>query len=294
MYKYFKGYTGLNCTDMNECSVGIEDPCHHRGICHNTVGSYSCMCLSSWNGSHCEQKVKSEIECLPGYIGDECEKPLCKPGYALNNTGSSTNYTCYCEKGWNHTHTNVPCDKDIDECKLYPNICKNGGSCSNTNGSYICYCIEPWEGENCTFYNACRSNSCANQGKCAKTGNDTDRTYKCACQLGYKGESCTLDVDECSLKTTNECVHGNCSNSIGSYNCTCETAWTSKTCNETIDITVTIEQTTKVRPEIRTTEIYRPSSKITRGKTYNQTAINKTTTKMTTLKKRKYNGNSNK
>ncbi|XP_060597692.1 neurogenic locus notch homolog protein 1-like, partial [Ruditapes philippinarum] len=146
---------------------------------------------------------------------------------------------CYCDKGWNHTHTNDPCDKDIDECKLYPNICKNGGSCSNTNGSYICNCIGQWEGENCTYYNSCRSNPCANQGECAKTGNDTDRTYKCTCQLGYKGKNCTLDVDECSLNTTSICVHGNCSNSIGSYKCTCEIGWTSKSCNKTLNKTTT-------------------------------------------------------
>jgi hypothetical protein len=94
-----------------------------------------------------------------------------------------------------------------------------------------------------------------------------------------------VDVDECSLNTS--CVHGKCSNSIGSYNCTCETAWTSKTCNETIDILVTTEQTTKVRPKLTTTEIYRPSSKINHGikyETYKQTTVTKTTTNKTTVK----------
>ena len=39
------------------------------------------------------------------------------------------------------------CEVDVDECLSSP--CFNGGTCSNTNGSYICACIEDWTGKDC-------------------------------------------------------------------------------------------------------------------------------------------------
>lgn len=29
---------------------------------------------------------------------------------------------------------------DIDECSMYPDLCKGGGSCVNTPGSFVCQC----------------------------------------------------------------------------------------------------------------------------------------------------------
>ncbi len=39
------------------------------------------------------------------------------------------------------------CFSDVDECFLRP--CKNGGTCSNSPGSYSCQCVEGYTGRDC-------------------------------------------------------------------------------------------------------------------------------------------------
>ena len=38
---------------------------------------------------------------------------------------------------------------DINECESLVNPCKNGGTCQNTYGSYICICPPEWTGKDC-------------------------------------------------------------------------------------------------------------------------------------------------
>ena len=37
---------------------------------------------------------------------------------------------------------------DVDECTTL-NPCRNGATCRNTNGSYVCVCLNGYEGKNC-------------------------------------------------------------------------------------------------------------------------------------------------
>ncbi|KAH3813034.1 hypothetical protein DPMN_141482 [Dreissena polymorpha] len=39
---------------------------------------------------------------------------------------------------------------DVNEC-VTGVPCQNGGSCSNTNGGYLCTCPPGWKGENCSI-----------------------------------------------------------------------------------------------------------------------------------------------
>lgn len=38
---------------------------------------------------------------------------------------------------------------DINECSV--NRCKNGGTCENTPGSFVCRCPPGWTGQHCEF-----------------------------------------------------------------------------------------------------------------------------------------------
>ncbi len=44
-------------SDINECLLDdSEYPCHEKASCADSIGSYSCKCLTGWtgNGTNCE------------------------------------------------------------------------------------------------------------------------------------------------------------------------------------------------------------------------------------------------
>ncbi len=45
---------GAKC-DVSNDPCSMRSPCRNNGICYNTaIGNYSCLCLSGFNGTHCE------------------------------------------------------------------------------------------------------------------------------------------------------------------------------------------------------------------------------------------------
>lgn len=69
------------------------------------------------------------------------------------------------------------------------------------------------------------TNEClVNNGGCEHTCTNTDGSYTCSCDAGYKlqndGHGCE-DVNECRDSTINHFCDGNCINTIGGYFCTC-------------------------------------------------------------------------
>ncbi|XP_068737341.1 loricrin-like isoform X1 [Montipora capricornis] len=65
----------------------------------------------------------------------------------------------------------------------------------------------------------CSGWPCANYGTCLPLYEEN--SYKCFCKVGFTGRDCENDIDECSSE--NEChVNARCTNTIGSYNCSCK------------------------------------------------------------------------
>ncbi|XP_052224897.1 fibropellin-1-like [Dreissena polymorpha] len=178
----FVDKSNYTCLDLDECSQHFHDPCGHRGVCMNTVGSYRCACLQGWTtNNHCLPKVLDPGLCMPGYTGETCSVSNCgRNGYG-EPVGDTDDFICVCNKGWTHTAQKDACDLDVNECNQTPGTCDNGASCENSEGSYKCHCRQGWTGTNCSQYN-CTNRACANNGVC--DGN------VCKCAAGWVGQDC--------------------------------------------------------------------------------------------------------
>ena len=74
---------------------------------------------------------------------------------------------------------------DTNECASIP--CQNGGSCTNLHNSYVCTCIQGYEGLNCELdVDECASDPCLNGGMCS----DTIDFFSCQCLSGFEGLRC--------------------------------------------------------------------------------------------------------
>ncbi|XP_019645245.1 PREDICTED: fibropellin-3-like [Branchiostoma belcheri] len=187
------GYTGVNCdTDIDDCA---SSPCTH-GTCVDGVNSYTCTCEDGWTGDNCETDI------------DECASSPCGAhGMCVDGVNS---YTCTCEAGY----TSVNCETDIDDCNPSPCI---HGTCVDGVNSYTCTCEAGWTGVNCERdIDECASSPCTH-GMCV----DGVNFYSCNCETGWEGVNCQTDINECSPNNGRGPCEQLCTNTDGSFTCSC-------------------------------------------------------------------------
>ncbi|GMT22307.1 hypothetical protein PFISCL1PPCAC_13604, partial [Pristionchus fissidentatus] len=114
--------------------------CKNGGTCVNTMGSYKCNCVLGTEGNDCSRRMNkcSSYPCLNG--------GTCIKGFIFG-------YSCDCPPGY----TGKQCQSEwmLDYIiRLLTQkgqiLCKNGGTCVNTPGSYKCSCILGTEGDDCS------------------------------------------------------------------------------------------------------------------------------------------------
>ena len=77
------------------------------------------------------------------------------------------------------------CTQDVDECSQSPSPCKNGGTCRNQDGGYMCICVNGWDGPTCEInIDDCQDRPCYNGGTC----HDRVGYYYCECPPGKRGD----------------------------------------------------------------------------------------------------------
>ena len=200
------GFLSLFCDILLTILFSSEGCIHNQcqnGTCTATgwgAGNYTCQCKSGWTGNLCDAWVN------PCVIGGS----NCSPGVSLcTNTGPGQ-ASCACYPGY--TGNGLTCDGlpsflvlfgysetclslDINECSNAtlcaasdPNV-----NCTNTPGSYTCYCIPGYVGNptlvgGCTACAAGKYQSGVSCQSCPPLMTSDPGTVNiagCRCQAGY-------------------------------------------------------------------------------------------------------------
>uniref|UniRef100_A0A8C0II18 Sushi domain containing 1 n=1 Tax=Bubo bubo TaxID=30461 RepID=A0A8C0II18_BUBBB len=107
----------LSTLDKDECQIGASKICGNHTLCHNTHGSFYCVCLDGYRASN-NNKTFIPNDGTNCTDIDECEKSgLCGHNARCVNTEGS--YKCYCNDGYkleNGEHSFHP-DGNIVSCK---------------------------------------------------------------------------------------------------------------------------------------------------------------------------------
>ncbi|EDW50863.1 GM14855 [Drosophila sechellia] len=229
------------CLDIDECSLSNGN-CSH--FCQNEPGGFQCACPLGHALSEDMRTCQDIDECLDS--NGQCSQ-LC-----LNQPGG---FACACETGFELTADGFGC-ADIDECSQDYGNCSD--ICINLLGTHACACERGYElakdKQSCQDVDECAG---LLSGGCSHECINKAGTFECGCPLGYilndDGRSCRpalvgcppgtqrsadgcapiecnpgytlgsddkcVDIDECQNRNGG-CSH-RCSNTEGSFKCSC-------------------------------------------------------------------------
>ncbi|CAH1254189.1 SCUBE3 [Branchiostoma lanceolatum] len=246
------------CVDTDECLV---DNGGCQKLCVNTAGSYQCECggdyvlaedgMTCIDTDPCEGQNECDHICVDkeGWHHCDCHEPYHLLGdgatCAANETCDSRWCTpddvavcskiidafwCHCPRGYRKVRNNC---EDINECIEGSSRCSQ--RCVNQPGYYTCECVAGYrlaaDGRTCLDVDECEDDN----GGCGDMCENYPGGFRCACSPGYDMTPVNYvpsyepaptglchDVDEC-LYNLHMCgPNAKCSNTIGSYTCTCE------------------------------------------------------------------------
>ena len=253
------GLTGQQCeTNIDECK---EMRCQNGASCIDQLGTFTCVCRKGYKGRFCEifMDYCESYPCgagatcdnsYPGmyrcncpdwrkgefceYLVDACDSGPCRLNSIciteFTDSNQPTSYNCICPIGY----TGVNCQTQIDHCQSKP--CQNDGTCTSDSENFYCSCKDNFgTGIFCEFIeDKCLifgKNKCLN-GECFV---DEDQEAFCECDVGFTGEHCETDIDQCLIE--DKCENGGtCYDLVGLETiCVCAKGWMGYFCEIDFD-----------------------------------------------------------
>uniref|UniRef100_A0A1I7W651 EGF-like domain-containing protein n=1 Tax=Heterorhabditis bacteriophora TaxID=37862 RepID=A0A1I7W651_HETBA len=204
-------YTGNGtwCTDIDECLTGLHN-CDENANCINYQGGFSCKCKTGYSGSGIKGDCSGTNRTSTLYSDiNECLSPKdnqCDPisTCCVNTVGS---YHCRCNSGYTRSSDPHKCEEstDINECTQNSTLC-GIHHCQNEKPFYKCRCLNGYESVDDS------QRACKNIDECLKGTaichpnalcTDTEGSYKCSCKTGYSGDG-TVNCDLIDLCKTGQ------------------------------------------------------------------------------------------
>ncbi|XP_057181346.1 uncharacterized protein LOC130548523 [Triplophysa rosa] len=232
----------------------VCQPCSDKIQCFSFTGAVIRLVLSALVGvatiavavyevrsRRAEQKQRSDVtprNNRKGFCFMEVLQTMCQRSSTNRKAVTKSECCCHGSRGWGSMCELCPLPgtvqykkmcplgpgyttdgRDINECEVIPNLCKNG-QCINSIGSFRCHC-------NVGYTNDFTGTSCVDMDECSQSPKpcnflckNTEGSYLCSCPRGYilqpDGKTCK-DLDECSTKQ-HKCQFL-CVNTIGGFTC---------------------------------------------------------------------------
>lgn len=181
--------------DPDDC-INYPGVCHMNGYCNKTSRHCECKKGFSGNGLDCSKRIScktdpnichSEARCLSdgrcecneGLIGDgvECHKTITASEIFGTSAPQLVHFECPTDCGRNSECVNGACKCtsgyisndnseciDVNECLVHSNLCHEFASCTNTDGSYECKCLDGYLGDGKDCYPPLRNAPYGNEG----------------------------------------------------------------------------------------------------------------------------------
>lgn len=236
------GFTGHLCDRVpGSCT---SEPCFNNGQCFSDIEGYRCLCPPDYAGTFCEVPI----------LGCDT-KPCRNQAECINNLDGS--YSCACSEGFygltcglTLADVKAPCPIDSGSCTCPDEPTEQGCEAFNEP------CVEFYYGQDCDVF-CMPTDSCQGHYSCSSNGDKicmagyrnvdsgcTQRDFQgiidpscpsfapchnggtcwnqqCCCQLGYEGDRCGSEIDECKMNN-NPCLNGgSCVDLLNAYKCLC-------------------------------------------------------------------------
>nr|VZI47990.1 unnamed protein product [Spirometra erinaceieuropaei] len=196
------GFQGDLCDlNVDECSLN-NGGCSHK--CVDTFGSFHCECPPGWRLAPNSTRI---CELVGG-----CNPP-CVPGQGTCVDTSC----CKCNEGY----MGISCEIIYNACKaLKPcqQRCVNLGG-----GNYECSCwtgfVPAVPGDASTCVRSCLPGKNCIHGECITRVGEAPF---CRCKPGFRGSQCDEDINECLEARGHGLCQQVCTNTFGSYRCSCD------------------------------------------------------------------------